>query len=169
MSVRASPYRRPIWFSMFFSISSPFSELKPQNKKLQHAVEPCGRTAGKKTVGPKTAVFRLFPRGKNVLGKTYQKYLKNGQNGVYSDVILVLKMSSSFFFFFFASASFALYLPTEPNCKVIVNAVPPKQKIAHNRPDLWDRGSKLLSRRRGFIGDHADPITLLGLQSCFGL
>ena len=45
---------------------------------LQHAVEPCGRTAGKRSVGPKMAVFRPFPRGKNVLEKKSQKWPKWG-------------------------------------------------------------------------------------------
>ena len=109
---------------------------------MPHAVQPCGRTAGKKSVGPEMAVFRPFPRGKKVLETNPQKVLKNGQNGVYSDLGLVLKISFSFFF---ASASSALYLSTEPNYSVIVNAVPPKQKIAQNRRDTWDRGSMYAS------------------------
>ena len=36
---------------------------------LQHGVEPCGRTDAKKSVGPKMAVFRPFPRGKKVSEK----------------------------------------------------------------------------------------------------
>ena len=45
-----------------------------------------------------------------------------------------------------------MYLSIEPNYNVIVNTVPPKQKNAHNRRDLWDSGSTGFSWRPGLIG-----------------
>ena len=61
-----------------FSISSPFFELETYMYIfLQHGVEPCGRTAAKKSVGPKMAVFRPFPRGKKVSAKKKKKKENN--------------------------------------------------------------------------------------------
>ena len=36
---------------------------------LQLVLEPCGRTAAKKSGGPKMVVFRPFPRGKKSVGR----------------------------------------------------------------------------------------------------
>ena len=53
-----------------FSISSPFFELETYMYIfLQHGVEPCGRTAAKKSVGPKMAVFSPLSQGQKSVGK----------------------------------------------------------------------------------------------------
>ena len=52
------------------------------------------------------------------------------------------------FCFVFSWALSALYGSIKPNYNVIVNNVAPKQKNAHNRPDLWDRGSVYLFAAR---------------------
>ena len=61
-------------FDVLFSISSPFFELLVETYTSTYIfftfhVETCGRTAAKKSVGPKMALFRRFPRGKNVSEK----------------------------------------------------------------------------------------------------
>ena len=56
-------------FRFFLLISPVFFEQKTKLFFFQLVLEPCGRMAEKNWVGPKTAVFRPFPRGKKVSEK----------------------------------------------------------------------------------------------------
>ena len=49
----------------------------------------------------------------------------------------------------FASALSALHLYIEPKFMVIGNPVILEQSPAHNAPDIWDRGSRMLCAENG--------------------
>ena len=65
-------------FDVFFDFFA-VCLARTTKKKLQHAVEPCGRTAAKKNSWPKNSRIPPLSQGggKKCWGKSYQKYLKN--------------------------------------------------------------------------------------------